>query len=174
MILDNSEMAKSTNKTVLKDMKEFTDEEGKKWIQTSPDDLFTMKEFSELFAERDKQKNDIVLARIDFQNVNREYYETALDLQKKLEKQGKLLKTVTEQSKVIIDRKNAKLKELIEYIRTLHAFIANLNENPGAVNSVALAEPAEPSDEKKTRKSVYADVEEIVIDEEGDIDAQLV
>ncbi len=178
-------MKKDKSKTAVSDLTEFTDEEGKRWVQTSTEDLFSSKEFNDLIEsmEKDREEGEIVLARIDFQKVNKEYYETALELQQKLEKQTEILQKVVSRSQEIIDRKNKKLKELIQYIRKLHYFIANLDsgleylknlEVPRKV--VAAAEEEIPEDEAPAappRKSVYEEVEEIVLGIDDDVDKAL-
>jgi len=161
---------KKMQKISVPDLTEFTDEEGKKWKQTSTDDLFSMKELNTILEsiEKDRDSDEIILARIDFQKVNREYYEAAISLQKKLKAQSELLKQVIMDSKIKIERKNKKLKELIEYIKKLHLFIAYVNQNQELIDTLTL--PAEllslPSrrievDEAEGPESVYEDVEEI-------------
>jgi len=171
-------MKKTTKKTIIPDLTEFTDEEGKKWVQTSTDDLFSMKEFNEILEsiEKDKDKGEIVLARIDFQKVNKEYYETALALKSKLDKQTQVLRKVITESTRIIDRKNKKLNELIEYIKKLHYFIANLQGGVKDLDKVSIF--TRPVEEKKapepeTHTSVYEDVEEIIIPLKEDINGKV-
>lgn len=122
-------MRRAQKKHQIPDITEFTDEEGKKWVQTSTDDLFSLKELNDILESIDRgmETDEIVLARIDFQKVNREYYDAAVALQKKLKKQSELLKKVINDSKIMIEKKNRKLRELIDYIRKLHVFIAHLN-----------------------------------------------
>jgi hypothetical protein len=174
-------MKKPQKPNIIPDLREFTDEEGKKWIQTSTDDLFSMKEFNDIITsiEKDREKGEIVLARIDFKKVNREYYETAVALQEKLDRQTELLKKLAAESRETINRKNLKLKELIEYIRKLHYFIASLNSNIKDIDKVRImavpAESGEPAPEKAapamTRESkplsVYEEVKEEIIPLEG-------
>ena len=119
-------------KKIIPDLTEFTDEEGRKWIQTSTDDLFSAKELDDILEklEKDKNKDEIILARFDFQKVNKEYYETVLDLQAKLNKQNDILKQLLANAKSTIDRKNKKLKELVKYIRKLHMLLAYHKTNP--------------------------------------------
>jgi len=123
---------KREKKAIIPDLKEFTDKSGKKWVPTSADDLFSMEELNNIIKdiEKERAKDEIVLARIDFQKVDREFYEAAVELQKRLEKQTLLLKKFIKESRELIDKKNRKLKELIDYIKKLHLFIAYLNENP--------------------------------------------
>ena len=101
-------MMKKKEKISVPDLTEFTDEEGKKWIQTSTEDLLSIKGDSTRVIEsldRDKSKDDLVLARINFQNVNREYYHAAVALQEKLSRQGELLKKIATESKKTIEKK---------------------------------------------------------------------
>jgi hypothetical protein len=124
-------MKKTTKKPLIPDLAEYTDEEGKKWIQTSTDDLFSIKELNEILEsiDRGSESDEIILARIDFQTVNKEYYETAMKLQKKLGQQATLLKKVVTDARTTIERKNKKLKELIDYIKKLHTLLAHLSAN---------------------------------------------
>jgi predicted phage tail protein len=153
-------------KTVEEDLKEFTDEQGKKWKQTSTEDLFSMKEFEDIFStiEKEKDNDEIILARIDFQKVNKEYYETAVELQKKIEQQNKLIQHIAEEAKKMIDRKGEKLKELIEYIQTLHAFIAKLGNDPDLINKIERNFNTANAAPIQTHKSTYIEVNEITID----------
>ncbi len=122
-------MKKSSKKAIIPDLAEYTDEEGKKWIQTSTDDLFSIKELNEILESIDRggESDEIILARIDFQKVNKEYYETAITLQKKVSQQSALLKKVISDARTTIERKNNKLRELIEYIKKLHTLLAHLS-----------------------------------------------
>ncbi len=156
---------KKIKKSPVPDLTEFTDEEGKKWKQTSTDDLFSMKELNSILdrIDRERDTDEIILARIDFQKVNREYYEAAISLQKKLKKQTDLLRQVIVDSKNKIERKNKKLKELIEYIRKLHLFIAYINKNQDVLDTLNI--PAErlivPSAAVEAEaEAEYEDVEE--------------
>lgn len=157
------------NNTIISDITELVDEDGKKWIQTSADDLFEIKELNSILEsiERDKNKSEVVLARIDFQKVDKEYYDTAVTLQKKISKQSALLKKIINESRTAVDRKNKKLKELIEYIKKIHHFISRLESDPSVADKIEikLAEP----DEKKppVRESVFEEVEELPLDEEA-------
>jgi len=125
-------MKKRDKKAIIPDLREFTDDSGKKWVQTSTDDLFSIKELNEIITtmEKERAKDEVIFARIDFQKVDKEFYDTALELQQRLQKQGKLLQNYVAETKRVIDRKNRKLKELIEYIKQLHEFIAHMNANP--------------------------------------------
>ena len=68
-------MKKSAKKPPVPDMTEFTDDEGKKWVQTSTDDFFSLKELNEILesVEKEKQSGEVVLARIDFQHEMMKY-----------------------------------------------------------------------------------------------------
>jgi len=125
-------MKKTEKKSIIPDIKEFTDDTGKKWVQTSTDDLFSLKELNEIIVslEKEREKDEVVLARIDFQKVDREFYDAAVELQNKLQKQQKLLQKYMDETKRVIDRKNKKLRELIDYIKQIHQFISYLNANP--------------------------------------------
>ena len=177
-------MKKDKVKTNLKDLTEFTDDDGKHWIQTSTEDLFSLKEFNDIIEsmERDRDENEIVLARLDFQKVNKEYYDTAIDLQKKLEKQTKVLKNVISQSQEVISRKNKKLKELIAYIRKLHYFISNLDSGLEDLKDLQVSRRAVIEGEEEVieeeavrprRTSVFEEVEEIVLGIDEDVDKVL-
>ncbi len=164
-------MKKGIKRNIIPDLTEFTDDEGKKWIQTSADDLFSMKELNEILEsiDKEKDKDDVVLARIDFQKVNREYYDAAIALQEKLKKQTGLLKKLADESKKTIERKNIKLKELIEYIKKLHMFIAYINANQDRLDEIEIPEsisfrPAAEAED--IAESVYEEVEEVVLPNE--------
>lgn len=175
---------KKIKKKIIPNLTEYTDEEGKKWIQTSADDLLSTKELNSIIEKMEKAKksDDIVLARIDFQQVNREYYETVVELQTKLEKQNSSLKKLLTDAKETIDRKNSKLKELIEYIRKLHLLLAYYKMSPEDVEKM-MAEPGaviyEPAPQVKPEKIIkpeeevketiitFTDVEEVLLDEDG-------
>src|SRR4030042_5391775 len=118
-------MKKLSKKTRVPDITEFTDEEGKKWIQTSTNDLFSSKKLKDILEsiEKESKSDEIILARIDFQRVNKEYYETAMRLKKKVHQQGELLKKIIIDANSKIDRKNKKLRELITYIKNLHLLL---------------------------------------------------
>jgi len=166
-------MKKKRKKIIIPDFDEFTDGEGKKWVQTSVDDLFSTQELNNILTsiEKDKNSEDIVLARIDFQRVNKEYYEKAVSLQTKLKKQTELLKSVIEDSKIKIERKNSKLKELIEYIKKIHKFIAYINSKPEDLDKIKIAPDlfvqtqanSEKIPDDESEPSVYEEVEELVL-----------
>lgn len=159
-------MKKSERKVIIPDLREFTDDNGKKWVQTSTDDLFSIKELNEMITsiEKERVKDEVIFARIDFQKVDKEFYDTAIELQERLKKQGKLLQNYVAETKKVIDRKNIKLKELIEYIRKLHQFIAYINANPEDADNldlnVSFGTQSEPI---AGVESVYEEVEEIVM-----------
>ncbi|MFC1670961.1 hypothetical protein ACFL20_11260 [Spirochaetota bacterium] len=161
-------MKRAKKENTISDLTEFTDEDGKKWVQTSIDDLFSTKELNEVLEsiEKDKEKGEVILARIDFQNVNKEYYDAVSLLQERIKKQAELLKKVASQSKDAIEKKNIKLKELIEYIKKLHMLFAYLKvdvdgldkiEIPSKVFQESLAKADEEYD------SIYQEVEEKVL-----------
>jgi DNA-binding transcriptional MerR regulator len=169
---------KKEKKKKIPDLTEFIDEEGKKWIQTSTDDLFSIKEISELLdtVEKDKEEGEIVLARIDFQKVNREYYEKAHDLHTKLKRRDELIKKLITESKKAIDRKNAKLKELIEYIKNLHLLLTYYKLDPSIMKEIQVlpVEVFKPEvtaveeEEIEVKKIGYSEVEEVLLDDKGE------
>ncbi len=168
---------KKTKKAKIPDLTEFIDDEGKKWIQTSTDDLFSIKEISDLLetVEKEREEGEIVLARIDFQKVNREYYEKTRDLHTKLKQRDVLIKKVITESKEAIDRKNTKLKELIEYIKNLHLLITYYRLDPSIMKEievmpVEVARPVEAviEEEVPVEKIEYTAVEEILLNDEGE------
>ncbi len=156
---------KKSSKTRIPDISEFIDESGKKWVQTSTDDLFSGQELNEILTtiEKDREEDSVLLARIDFQNVNREYYEAALALQSKLQKQTELLKKVITDSAVKIERKNKKLKELIDYIKKLHVLLAYMNANQEEIEKMKL--PTETLLQKVMAESAVTEVEPSVYTE---------
>lgn len=152
----------------IPDLTEYTDESGKKWIQTSTEDLFSMKELNTIIEniESEKASGEVVLARIDFQKVNKEYYEATLAMQDKLKKQTELIKKIVADTKNIIDKKNKKLKELIEYIKKLHAFLTYINSDGSKLNDIKI--PQELLTKKQDideQISVYENVKEVELDE---------
>ncbi|MFH0974312.1 MAG: hypothetical protein V1874_00845 [Spirochaetota bacterium] len=176
------------SKKDIPDLTEFTDDEGRKWIQTSADDLFASSEFHDILdkIEKDKSKDEIILAKFDFRKVNKEYHETILDLQARQKKQNEILKKLLIDAKDTIDKKNAKLKELVKYIRKIHLLLAYYKTNPEKIEELipspdtvfyelvsAVEEPekTEAGGEivKETVKTVikYTDVDEILLDDEG-------
>jgi cellulose biosynthesis protein BcsQ len=159
-------MKKRIKNSIIPDLTEFTDNEGKKWIQTSTDDLFSTKELNDIIntIEKEREKDEVIIARIDFQKVDREFYDAATELQKRLKNQTELLKKYVSQSTGIIERKNKKLRELIDYIKKMHLILSYLNANPDEIDKIKLA-PAAPAEEQTRKKisSVYEEVEEIVL-----------
>ena len=149
-------MKKRIKNSIIPDLTEFTDNEGKKWIQTSTDDLFSTKELNDIIStiEKEREKDEVIIARIDFQKVDREFYDAATEL----------LKKYVSQSTQIIERKNKKLRELIDYIKKMHLILSYLNANPDEIDNIKLV-PA-PTEEKRPGKkisSVYEEAEEIVL-----------
>ncbi|MDY6934547.1 MAG: hypothetical protein SVZ03_10045 [Spirochaetota bacterium] len=168
-------MMKKIKNRELPDLTEFTDEEGRKWIQTSPEDLFSNDEFVDIIESIDKEKEtgDIILARIDFQRVNKEYHDKAVELQTKLKKQNELLKKLLLNSKETIDRKNIKLKELIDYIKKLHMLLAYYKLKPDDFNKIEsiseiLSESQKIMEEVEEKKIDYVQIEEFVLNDNGE------
>jgi hypothetical protein len=164
-------MKKTSRKTILSDLTEFTDPDGKKWVQTSTEDLFSIKELNEILESIDKssESEDIILARIDFQKVNKEYYETAMQLQKKVHQQGELLKKVITDARSKIDRKNKKLKELIDYIKQMHLLLAHLSADEEELKKLKVSPEmlmqtlSSTITEKAERELEFEDVEETAL-----------
>lgn len=161
---------KTIKRTVIPDITEFTDDDGKKWIQTSTDDLFSIKELNDILESIDKDavSDDIILARIDFQKVNKEYYETAQTLKKRLHQQSELLKRIIEETKIQSERKNRKLKELIEYIKKLHLVLANLSAGGAELKELniqpgMLAAMGGSYGDHEEFDSIYEEVEEVLL-----------
>ncbi|HOM87112.1 MAG TPA: hypothetical protein PLH80_05035 [Spirochaetota bacterium] len=161
-------------KKVLPDVYEFTDDDGKKWLQTSTKDLLSSKELNDIIKEieKEKEEGEIVIARIDFKKVNKEYYERVVELEDTLKKRTDLLKRIIKESRETIDRKNKKLKELIEYIKKLHLILAYYKLSPEDFNKIdftkAYAKPSEipapqPSIEIKEKVVEYVPVEEQIM-----------
>ncbi|HOP63920.1 MAG TPA: hypothetical protein PK906_11145 [Spirochaetota bacterium] len=164
-------MKKKDKKVIIPDIKEFTDDTGKKWVQTSTDDLFSMRELNDIIRniEQEREKDEVVLARIDFQKVDREFYDAAIELQKRLQKQTLLMKQYISESKKSIEKKNRKLRELIEYIRKLHQLLSYLNANPDNIDTISITLPGASETEAMTDFiSEYDEVEEIVMTETDD------
>lgn len=162
-------MKKTEKKAIIPDLKEFTDDSGKKWVQTSTEDLFTIRELNEIITsiEKERAKDEVVFARIDFQKVDREFYDTALDLQQRLKKQSKLLQNYMNETKKVIDRKNRKLKELIDYIKQLHEFIAHLSANPDEIDQMNIPLTFQAiADKASGIVSEYEDVDEVPMGED--------
>lgn len=171
-------MKKSTAHKLPPEITEYTDEDGKKWIQTSTDDLFSLRELNDILdtINRQADSDEIILARIDFQKVDRKYYEAVALLQARLQKQTELLRRLLTESRTIIDRKNHKLKELIGYIRKLHLFLAHLPTGsealekmkipPEILKQMAEAQEAPPAPRSEP---VYSDVEEVILEPPEDL-----
>jgi hypothetical protein len=158
---------------------EFTDDDGKKWIQTSTEDLFSIKELNEILEtiDRDKEVGEIVLARIDFQKVNKEYYQSVQELQGRLKKRNEQLRKLLVETKTVIDRKNKKLRELIDYIKKLHLLLAYYKLRPEDFEKLkftpeiytAAGRPEEAVlEEMETPKIDYSSVEEVALDDTGE------
>jgi hypothetical protein len=153
---------------------EFTDLDGGKWIQTSAEDLFSMAELNKVIdsIEKDKEPGEIVLARIDFRTVNKEYHEAIIDLQAKVKKRDELLKKLAGESQKIIKRKNDKMIEMIDYIKKLQ-FIIEYNN----LDTRSLAHYDERKTKVKTTEPVIEEyvqevvefeaVTEVMLDDEG-------
>ncbi len=160
-------------KTEIPDITEFTDESGKKWVQTSTDDLLAMHELSEMLGKIEQESDDegVVLARIDFQKVDREFYNAAVALQKKLVAQSELMKKYANESSQLLEKKNKKLRELIDYIKKLHLLLAHLNSNPEEAEKIDFSNLSVNIGEGKAEVvSVYEEVEELeYIPNEGDV-----
>jgi hypothetical protein len=160
---------KKSKKHDIPDLSEFTDDEGKKWIQTSTDDLFSTKELSEVLESIDQEgeSDKIILARIDFQKVNKQYYEAAVGLQKKLLRQTEVMKRIITEAKDRIDRKNKKLWELIDYIKKIHLLLASLGSDEEELKQLKipmenlLGSLGSPAAEEKGPVQEYEEVEEV-------------
>jgi len=171
-------LIRKAKKTPIPDLTEFTDDEGKKWIQTSTEDLFSVKELNDVLAsiEKDKDSGEIVLARIDFRRVNKEYYETVKELQATLKKRNEILKKLIIESKTVIDRKNRKLKELIEYIKKLHVLLSYYKLRPEDFEKIDFSvqvhtpQPAVgvPREEEPVAVVEYTLVKEMLLDDSGE------
>ncbi|MFW5861632.1 MAG: hypothetical protein ACOCWZ_05210 [Spirochaetota bacterium] len=165
-------------KKEVPDFQEFTDDEGKKWIQTSTDDLFSVKELNDIIesVENEKVPGEIVLARIDFKKVNKEYYDKVQELQQKLKKRTELLNKLVAESRRTVDKKNQKLKELIAYIKKLHVLLAYYKQSPeefqkieipSLIYKVVTEEAPVISEKPGAKPMVYTEVEEVLLDDEG-------
>mgnify|MGYP006296995905 FL=1 len=165
-------------KKEIPDFQEYTDEEGQKWIQTSTDDLFSVKELNDIIesVESEKVPGEIVLARIDFKKVNKEYYDKVLELQQKLKKRTDLLNKLVAESRKTVDRKNQKLKELIAYIKKLHMLLAYYKQSPEDFQKIEIPslvyrvvkEEAPVMEEGPVMQPIeYTEVEEVLLDDEG-------
>ncbi len=161
---------KKVKKIHVPELTEYTDDDGQKWIQTSTEDLFSTSEINSILdtIEKEKDPGEVVLANINFQRVNKEYYDATIELQNKLKKQTMLLHKVIKETKSIIDKKNTKLKELITYVKKLHAYIAHLSSEE--VSDGEIAVPQEILSQVQASKDdyipVYEEVEETVLDVE--------
>jgi uncharacterized coiled-coil protein SlyX len=149
--------------------KEFTDIDGGKWIQTSAEDMFSLSELNTVIEsiEKEKDPGEIVLARIDFRTVNKEYHEAIVDLQMRLKKREAALNKLITESKQIIDRKNKKLIELIDHVKKLQ-FIIDFNKLD--TSSVAYYKETAPIHiiEEEAEESLFESVEEIPLSDKGE------
>lgn len=174
-----------TKKIIIPDLTEFTDDEGNIWVQTSTDDLLSSRELNDILEsiEKDTTPDEIVLARIDFQRVNKKYYEEIIELQAKLKKRDEIIKKIIIESKKAFEKKNNKLKELIDYIKELHLLLSYYKVNPENIVETGvplktLLELQSQRDNKKEKKpenenideetGVFTEVEEILLDESGE------
>jgi hypothetical protein len=173
-------MLKKAQKKKPEALTEFVDGEGKKWVRTSTEDLFSLKELNEILDAIEKKEEsgeEIVLARIDFQTVNKDYYERVQELEKKLAKRTELLRRLAVESKRLIDSKNRMLKELIAYTKKLQLIIAQYNLKPEERHKITLPEEvfrsiagsAQPAEESAPPEEIiaYTPVVEVMVDEDG-------
>ncbi|MGL4370139.1 MAG: hypothetical protein ACRCUT_10790, partial [Spirochaetota bacterium] len=155
--------------------KEFTDAQGEKWIQTSTEDIFSLRELNSVIEsiEKEKDKGEIVLARIDFRTVNKEYYDTIQSLQAKLQHKDDLLKKLVTESKRVISRKNSKMLEMIEYIKQLQLLVAYNNLDAASLKKIQI-NPAEilaahhAGAEEEEAAAEYETVSEITLNDDGE------
>lgn len=154
--------------------KEFTDAQGERWVQTSTEDIFQLKELNEIInsIEKEKDKGEIVLARIDFKTVNKEYYDSLQEIQTKLNHKEELLKKLAQESKRVIQRKNEKMMEMIRYIKQLQTLVAYNNLDRESlekihINPAAILAAQSAAEEQETVEE-YESVEEIALDDEGE------
>jgi predicted transcriptional regulator len=153
--------------------REYIDSNGEKWVQTSPDDLFAIKELNEVFEaiEKDKKSGEIVLARIDFRTVNKEYYDTIQDLQTRLKRKEELLKRLTAETKRVLKRKNDMMYDMIAYIRQLQLLVAQKSLSPDLLKGVRIdsifGKPIVIEEEREEEAAVFEQVEEITLDDDG-------
>ena len=124
--------------------------------------------------EKEKQEGEIVIARIDFKKVNKEYYDRIVELEEKLKKRTELLKRVVKESKETIDRKNKKMRELIEYIKKLHILLAYYKLSPEDFNKIDFTKAytqtpqlPQPSETIEIKEKIieYVPVEEHILED---------
>ncbi|HPQ53663.1 MAG TPA: hypothetical protein PK253_10475 [Spirochaetota bacterium] len=175
----NIERMKKSVKPKGQSFTEFIDTEGKKWVQTSTEDLFSIKEINDIIGKIEKKEDeaeDIILARIDFKQVNKDYYEKTIELQERLKKKNEMLKNLVEEARTVISKKNLMLRELIDYVKKLHLIFAYYNINPRNVEKVdippemmegILRTKEEAPREFEEEQIEYTEVEEILLDDEG-------
>lgn len=156
-----------------KDKKSTEAEEN--WVQTSTDDLFSTKELNEVIKtiEQDRSSEEIVLAKINFETVNKEYYDTVKYLEAELTKKDKLLKTLISKTRVLMDRKNKKLNELIEHVKKLHMIIAYYNKDSKNIDKLHVPQEVYVStpkiiEEEVQEKEEYIKSKEIWLDDKGE------
>ena len=178
-------MMKKSAKPKVKDFTEFIDDEGKKWIQTSREDFFSISDLNEIIGTLDKKEDDaeeILLARIDFKRVNRDYYEKIIELQDRLKRKNDMLRRLVTESKRMVQKKNAMLRELIEYVKQLHLLIAYYNIDPKNVEKVDIPpemfrvfmqKTEEVRETVEEERIEYSDVKEIVLDDDGNETGQV-
>lgn len=157
---------------------EYTDNNGKKWIQTSAEDLFSNEEITNLVKriEKETEPDEIVLAQFDFKTVNKEYYETLTQLQKEVKRKDQVLKKLALESKEIVERKNKKLIELINYIKKLHMVIALKKLDKESIDKINISpemilnsNSSYTGNEENTKKTVQnVDAIEIDLDDNGE------
>lgn len=148
-----------------------TDGEGKKWVKTSPEDLFTIREINDVMRSfEDADDNEIILAHVDFKKVNREYYDAVKELQERLRRKDLALKNLAERSRRVIERKNEKLNELIQYIRKLHMVVAHYQKGKDAslISVAEIAPPPVSTEQTLVPEVAYAAVREYFLDEKGE------
>lgn len=149
--------------------KEFTDIDGGKWIQTSAEDIFSLSELNSVIEsiEKEKDPGEIVLARIDFRTVNKEYHEAIIDLQTKLKKKDAALTRLITESRQIIERKNKKMIEMIDYIKKLQ-FIIDYNKLDSSAAAFYTHTQHTPiPHEEEAEETIFESVEEIPLNDEG-------
>ena len=89
-----------------------------------------------------------------------------------LKKQNKALKKLLYNAKETIDKKNNKLKELIDYIKKLHLLLAYYKLNPEDIDKMEilpelLSESIKVEEEVEEKKKGYVEVEEVVLNNNG-------
>ena len=59
---------KREKKAIIPDLKEFTDESGKKWVPTSADDLFSMEELNNIIKDIEKERANTSKSQLKIKN----------------------------------------------------------------------------------------------------------